>query len=351
MEATALQTVWFAIWALLWTVYFSLDGFVLGSGLMSGILARNDTERRQVINAVGPVWDGNEVWLLTAGGSTFAAFPLAYSLLFSNLYTAFFLLLVALIFRGVSFEFRGKVDNPGWKRLWDRVIVVSSFLPALLFGVAFGNIFEGLKMRNDFSTDVFTFQGGFLGLLNPYALLAGLLFLVLFAVHGSLYLSVKTDGELSKRAASVAGALWWVLLGLAAAFLAATWFATGLASNYRTAPALFVLPALAVAALVSQKLFLSRGAPGRAFAASLATVATLVASCLAGLFPYLLPSSLDKASGLSIMNSSSSPYTLTIMTVVACLFVPVIVAYKIWVYRTFRAPVTVAEVGEGRHPY
>ncbi|HUX42069.1 MAG TPA: cytochrome d ubiquinol oxidase subunit II [Rectinemataceae bacterium] len=351
MDPTTLQVIWFVLWGLLWTVYFMLDGFVLGSGFMSVFLAKSDTEKRQVINSVGPVWDGNEVWLVTAGGATFAAFPTTYAMMFSNLYLALFLLLSALIFRGVSFEFRGKVDKAGWKKFWDVVMVVSSFIPALLFGVAFGNIFEGLPMKNDFAAATFAYQGTFFGLLNPYALVTGLLFVLLFAVHGSLYTALKTDGEIAQRAKAMVKRLWWPLLAVAVAFLVYTAFATKLWDNYLASPILLILPLLAVAGLVSVFIFASRDSYGLAFAASLVTVATVVATGVGGLFPNLIPSSLDPASNLNIMNSSSSDYTLRVMTVVAFVIVPIVIIYKIWVYRLFRAPVTAAEVSEGKQPY
>ena len=351
MIPTTLQIVWFVLWGVLWTVYFMLDGFVLGSGFMSAFLAKSDVEKRQVINSVGPVWDGNEVWLLTAGGATFAAFPTTYAMMFSNLYLALFLLLSALIFRGVSFEFRGKVDGQGWKKFWDVVMVVSSFVPALLFGVAFGNIFEGLPMKNDFAAATFAYQGSFFGLLNPYALVTGVFFVLLFAVHGSLYTAIKTDGELQQRAKAMAKRLWWPLLVVAVAFLVYSAFATHLWDNYLSVPVLFVLPLAAVVALLLVFIFTTKGSLAAAMASSLVTVATVVATGVAGLFPALIPSSLDPASNLTIMNSSSSPYTLGIMTVVAFVIVPIIIGYKIWVYHLFRAPVTAAEVGAGQQPY
>ncbi len=351
MNATTLQVVWFVLWGVLWTVYFMLDGFVLGSGFMSAFLAKNDTEKRQVINAVGPVWDGNEVWLITAGGATFAAFPTTYALMFSNLYLALFLLLSSLIFRGVSFEFRGKVEKEGWKKFWDVVMVVSNFLPALLFGVAFGNIFEGIPMKNDFANAVFAYQGTFFGLLNPYALVTGVFFVLLFAMHGSLYTAVKTDGEIAQRARAAAKKLWWPVLVVAVIFLAYSAFATHLWDNYLAAPVLFILPLLAVVALILVLVFASKGSLGAAMAASLVTVATVVATGVAGLFPNLIPSNIDPASNLTIVNSSSSQYTLGVMTVVAFIFVPIVIIYKIWVYRVFRAPVTAKEVGAGQHPY
>src|ERR1039457_569109 len=164
MDISVFQVIWFVLWGVLWAVYFMLDGFVLGTGFLSGFLATNDTEKRVLINTLGPVWDGNEVWLITAGGATFAAFPTTYALMFSNLYSALVLLLFALIVRGVSFEFRSKLESAAWRKSWDIAIVVSSFLPALLFGVAFGNIFKGIPMKNDFASFNFTYDGTLLGL-------------------------------------------------------------------------------------------------------------------------------------------------------------------------------------------
>lgn len=351
MDVSVYQVTWFVLWSVLWAVYFMLDGFVLGTGFLSGIIARTDTEKRVLINSIGPVWDGNEVWLLTAGGATFAAFPTTYALMFSNLYSALILLLFALIVRGVSFEFRGKLDNPVWKSSWDKAIIVSSFLPALLFGVAFGNIFKGIPMRNDFAALQFSYEGGLLSLLNPYGLLTGVLFVLLFAVHGALYISLKTVGDLSERAAAVAGRLWPALLVVAVAFLGYTYPATRLYDNYLKVPLLLVVPVIAVAALLMIKVFSSKKAMGKAFAASCFTVVFVVATGVTGLFPNLLPSSIDPASSLTIFNSSSSPLTLKIMTAVALLVVPIVIAYKIWVYRVFRAPVTSEDVLGDKQAY
>ena len=340
-----LQITWFVLWGVLWAVYFMLDGFVLGTGILHNLIAKTDGEKRVLINTIGPVWDGNEVWLLTAGGATFAAFPTTYALMFSYLYTALLLLLFSLIVRGVSFEFRGKIESEGWKKAWDVAIQVSSFLPALLFGVAFGNIFAGLPM------DAAGYHGGLLSLLNPYGLLTGVLFVLLFTVHGALYLSVKTRGELSARAKGVADKVWPALLVVAVAFLAYTNFATKLFGNYLAHPVLFVVPLLAVAGLVGTRVFSAKGATPAAFTASCVTVLMVVATGVTGLFPNLIPSSIDPAFSLTIFNSSSSPYTLKIMTVVALIFVPIVIAYKIWVYRIFRAPVTEAEVLGDKHAY
>lgn len=344
MDISVFQIIWFVLWGVLWGVYFMLDGFVLGTGFLAGILAKSDTEKRVLINAVGPVWDGNEVWLITAGGATFAAFPTTYALMFSNLYSALTLLLFALIVRGVSFEFRGKIDSPVWKRSWDTAIVVSSFLPALLFGVAFGNIFEGIPMRNDFTTLNFSYDGSLIGLLNPYGLLTGVLFVLLFAVHGSLYAAIKTTGNLSRRGAELADKLWLPLLAVAVAFLGYTYPATNLYDNFLTAPVLLIVPLIAVSSLLLVKVFIVRGACHKAFLFSCLTIVFVVFTGVTGLFPNLIPSSIDPASNLTIFNSSSSLLTLKIMTVVAAIFVPIVISYKIWVYRLFRARVSDEDV-------
>jgi cytochrome bd ubiquinol oxidase subunit II len=337
----ALQVVWFVLWGVLWTVYFMLDGFVLGTGMLHRFLAKGDAEKRMVLGTVGPVWDGNEVWLLTAGGATFAAFPRTYALMFSYLYSALLLVLFALIIRGVSIEFRGKVEAPRWRRGWDVGILLGSFLPALLLGVAFGNIFRGLPM------DAAGHHGTLLSLLNPYGLVSGALFVLLFLVHGAVYVSVKTTGDLSRRARAAANALWIPLTLVAVVFLVATRFSTRLYDNYLKAPYLFLVPLVAVAALFAIRILSAKEKMLAAFAASCLTVVAVVTTGLVGLFPALIPSSLDTAYSLTIFNSSSSPYTLKIMTIVAGIFVPIVILYKIWVYRIFRAPVTSADVQDG----
>jgi cytochrome d ubiquinol oxidase subunit II len=337
MDISVFQITWFILWSVLWAVYFMLDGFVLGTGFLSAFIAKNDTEKRILINAIGPVWDGNEVWLLTAGGATFAAFPTTYALMFSNLYSALILLLFALIVRGVSFEFRGKLDGALWKEAWDKAILVSSFLPALLFGVAFGNIFRGIPMRNDFTALQFAYEGSLLGLLNPYGLITGILFVLLFAVHGSLYISLKTVGDLSSRATAMANRLWPALLIVAVVFLGYTWPATKLYNNYQKTPLLLIIPVIAVVSLLLVKVFAGKSETGKAFIFSCLTIVFIVFTGVAGLFPNLLPSNIDAASNLTIFNSSSSLLTLKIMTAVAFIFVPTVICYKIWVYRIFRA--------------
>jgi cytochrome d ubiquinol oxidase subunit II len=340
-----LHIVWFILWGVLWGVYFMLDGFVLGAGMLHRVLGKSDADRRVIINTFGPVWDGNEVWLVTAGGATFAAFPTTYALMFSYLYTPLLLLLFGLIVRGVSFEFRGKEEGRLWRGCWDWAIVGASFVPALLFGVAFGNIFAGLPMDKD------GYHGSLIYLLNPYGITSGLLFVLLFLEHGALYLAVKTTGALSRSAESAARALWIPLTVVAVGFLGFTNFATKLYDNYLLAPLCAVVPVLAVAALLSVRLFLAKQAPLAAFAASCVTILGVVFTGVIGLFPNLIPSSLDPLFSLSIYNSSSSAYTLRIMTLVAFIFVPIVIGYKVWVYRIFRGRVTAEGVAVDHEAY
>jgi cytochrome bd ubiquinol oxidase subunit II len=340
-----LQITWFALWGLLWAVYFMLDGFVLGTGILHNFVGKNDNEKRIIIHTVGPVWNGNEVWLITAGGATFAAFPTTYALMFSYLYTALLLLLFALIIRGVSFEFRGKSDSPTWQSFWDKMILVGSFLPALLFGVAFGNIFEGLPM------DAAGYHGNLLSLLNPYGLLTGVLFVCLFLMHGALYLTLKTTGNISERAKKAAPKLWGILLVVAVTFLVYTYFATRLFNNYLASPALFALPLIAVCGLLGIIVFYGKRRFFSAFISSCVTIVFVCFTGVAGLFPNLIPSSTDTNYSMTIYNSSSSFLTLAIMTFVALIFVPIVIAYKIWAYRLFSKPVTLDDVAANKGLY
>ncbi len=335
-----LQVVWFVLWGLLWAVYFMLDGFDLGSGMLYNFLARNDTEKRMILGAIGPVWNGNEVWLITAGGATFAAFPGTYAAMFSFLYLPLLFVLYSLILRGVSLEFRGKIEGSRWKRWWDAIILIGSFLPALLFGVAFGNIFRGLQI------DASGYHGTFFGLLNLYGLLTGVLFVVLFLYHAALWLALRIGDALGERAAALSTKLWYFLTAVAVLFLIATAFSTQLYANFIASPGWFAVPVVAVAALIASRIFTSRNHRLFAFLSSCATVLGIIFTGIIGLFPRLLPSALDPASSLTIFNSSSSAYTLRVMTIVAFIFVPIIVIYQILVYRFFRKPVT-AEALEG----
>ncbi len=333
------QIIWFILWGVLWAVYFMLDGFDLGTGTLYNFIAGNETEKGMIRNTIGPFWNGNEVWLLTAGGATFAAFPTTYALMFSYLYTALLLVLFSLILRGVSIEFREKGDSDAWKKGWDVGIFLGSFLPSLLFGVAFGNIFQGLPM------DAEGYHGTLFTLLNPYGLLTGVLFVLLFIQHGSLWLAVKTSESLSERAAALSGKLWYPLLIVAVGFLVFTNFATGLYANYLNNYILGIVPALAVVSLLAIKLFTLKGQYLKAFFASCLTIVMVTFTGVIGLYPNLIPSSMSAEHSLTIFNSSSSVYTLKIMTVVALIFVPIVIAYQIWTYRVFREKTTPTDAG------
>ena len=331
----ALQTLWFVLWGLLWAVYFVLDGFDFGVGMLRVFLTREETGRRITHTAIGPVWDGNEVWLITAGGATFAAFPGTYASLFSFLYLPMLLILFSLIIRGVSIEFRMKHESPRWRNGWDWALAVSSFTAPLVLGLGFGNIFQGLVF------DASGYRGTFLGLFNPYGLLTALLFVCVFLHHGARWLCHRTDGELQRRSAATAAALWVVVAVLVAGFLVYTGFATKLYENYRAHPVWIVAPVLAVAAHMTAMVLRRR--PLGAFLASCGTILFLFATALIGLFPTLIPSRLDAAASLTITNSSSSQYTLRLMSIVALIFVPIVVVYQLLVYRFFRAKLKEAD--------
>jgi len=330
-----LESVWFFLWGLLWAVYFMTDGFDLGVGSLLPFLGKSEEDKKIMINSLGPLWDGNEVWLLTAGGVTFAAFPKVYAVMFSSLYSALMLILFALIVRGVAFEFRGKVDSPAWRKLWDACLFIGSILPAILFGVAFANIFRGIPIDADG-----VYQGTLLTLLNPYGLAGGVLFLLLFLVHGALWLSIKSDGDLQRRAAAVAHKLWPVELGMAVIFLIASFFATRLYDNYLAHPLLFIIILLAVAGLLGIKVFLARQAMFKAWFSSALTIVAATFYGVVGLYPNMFPSNLDANFSLTAHNSASSPLTLKIMLVVVILFVPIVLAYQTWNYFLFKSKVT-----------
>lgn len=334
-----LQAIWFFLWGLLWAVFFMTDGFDFGIGTLLPFLGKTDEDKRVMINTLGPLWDGNEVWLISAGGVTFAAFPLVYSVMFSSLYSALMLILFALILRGVSFEFRSQIKDPRWTRVWDTCIFIGSFAPALLFGVAFANIFQGIPIDGDG-----IYQGNLFTLLNPYGLLGGVLFVLLFLQHGAIWLSIRTTGDLKQRSVKTAKVVWPVLLAVAVVFLLATGFATSLYDNYLTHPALFVVVAAAVVALVGVRIFMAREAFFKAWFSSALTIVSCTFFGVIGLFPNMLPSSLDPAFSLTARNASSSPLTLKIMLVVVAIFVPIVIAYQTWAYKLFSDKVTPADL-------
>jgi len=330
-----LQSIWFFLWGLLWAVYFMTDGFDLGIGALYPILGKSEEDKNTMINAMGPLWDGNEVWLLTAGGVTFAAFPLVYSVMFSSLYTALMLILFALIIRGVSFEFRNKINQPGWLKIWDACIFIGSIAPAILFGVAFANIFRGIPFNAEG-----LYQGNLFTLLNPYGLLGGVLFLLLFVQHGANWIIIKSEGDLQERTIKLSKSIWPILLAVAVIFLVATWFATPLYQNYLSMPVLFLVILITVAALLGIRLFLNQESWFRAWFSSALTIVGATFFGVIGLFPNLFPSSINAEFSLSAFNASSSPLTLKIMLVVVILFVPLVLAYQIWTYNLFKGKVT-----------
>jgi len=342
MEHNVFQIIWFVLWGVLWAGYFVLDGFDLGAGILLPCVAKSEEERRAVYQAIGPFWDGNEVWLITAGGATFAAFPKTYAVMFSGLYTALFLLLFALIVRGVAIEFRGKVEGAGWRRFWDFLFWISSLVATLILGVAFGNIFMGLPIDAQG-----IFRGSFFSLLHPYALLVGLLFVLAFAVHGATWLAFRVNGELRQRLIRDAKVLWVFEAVTAVAVLLFSLKLTSLWGNYLKAPLLFVFPLVAVLGLLLVPYFLNAGRALAAFLSSGAAILGVTAWGVAGLFPNLFPSRLNPEWSLTIYNSSSSLLTLKIMTVVALVFVPIVLVYTFWTYRTFSFRITREELAYG----
>jgi len=319
-----LTTVWFILIAVLFVGYFVLEGFDFGVGMLVGLLGKDDRERRVLVNTIGPLWDGNEVWLVVAGGAMFAAFPEWYATLFSGFYLPLLLILVALIVRGVAFEYRGKRPESQWKERWDWMIILGSFLPALLWGVAFANIVRGVPVDAEGE-----YVGGFFNLLNPYALVGGLLTLSVFLVHGALFVALKTLGDIRERAHRLAQRV-----GIAAAAIAVVFIAwTGVAHDSVAVWTLGVLGALAFVGALSAS-FARRD--GWAFAGTAAAIGLVVTMLFTALFPDVLPSTLDASYGLTVENASSTPYTLKIMTWVAVAFVPIVVGYQAWSYWVFR---------------
>ncbi|MFE5791673.1 cytochrome d ubiquinol oxidase subunit II [Streptomyces sp. NPDC056503] len=319
-----LHDVWFVLIAVLWTGYFFLEGFDFGVGVLTKLLARNRPEKRVLINTIGPVWDGNEVWLLTAGGATFAAFPEWYATLFSGFYLPLLIILVCLIVRGVAFEYRAKRPEENWQRNWEQAIFWTSLIPAILWGVAFGNIVRGVKIDGDME-----YVGNFWDLLNPYALLGGLVTLTLFTFHGTVFVALKTVGDIRVRARALALKLGLVTAVLALAFLIWTQVDTG--DGWSLAAML-----IAAVSLVGAVGAIKAGREGWSFALSGVTIAAAVAMLFLALFPNVMPSSLDPAWSLTVTNASSSPYTLKIMTWCAAIATPLVLLYQGWTYWVFR---------------
>jgi len=324
-----LNTLWFILIAVLYIGFFVLEGFDFGVGMLLPFLSKDDTRRRVILNTVGPHWDGNEVWLLTAGGATFAAFPHWYATMFSGFYIALFLLLLALIVRGVGFEFRSQLPNPRWRQGWDMALAVSSFLAALLLGVAFANLARGVAIDADMQ-----YVGGFFNLLNPYALVGGVVAVLGFALHGAIFLSLKTTGDLQAQARAWAFKLWVPAVIALLAFAGYTYFETDLLTKVGVNPG--IVPLLAPAALLATGYFLRIKREGWAFVTTFVTIAATLVTCFLIMYPRVMISTLNPAWSLTIENAASSPYTLTVMTIVALIFVPIVLIYQGWTYWVFR---------------
>jgi cytochrome d ubiquinol oxidase subunit II len=324
-----LNTIWFILIGVLFTGFFFLEGFDFGVGILLPFLGKEDKERRIIINTIGPHWDANEVWLVTAGGAMFAAFPNWYATLFSGFYLALFLMLLTMILRAVAFEFRSKDKNPRWRSWWDWMIFVGSLVPALLWGVAMANLLRGVPIDASM-----TYVGGFFNLLNPFALLWGLSFVLVFTLHGAIFLTLKTDDQISKRARAAAKALWIPAVVLLVLALGVGYFGTGMAAHLGVA--LIVVPLIAVVALLLVSWFLYRERAGLAFVLTGVTIAFSTITLFMGLYPRVMVSSLSPDWSLTIYNASSSPYTLKVMSIVALILVPIVLAYQAWSYWIFR---------------
>ena len=373
-----LRLIWWLLLGVLLLAYAVMDGFDLGVGMLLPFAARTDLERRVAINSIAPVWEGNQVWLVLGGGAIFAAWPLLYAVSFSGLYLAMFVILVGLILRPVAFKFRSKREEPAWRARWDWVLFGSSFVPALIFGVAMGNVLQGLPFRLESDMRIF-YDGSFFGLLNPFALLCGLVSVAMTLMHGSAWLQLKTQGPLAERArryGSTAAIMTVVLYALAgwvlwryvdgyritsvivpdgpsnpllktAELQAGAWFA-----NYAAWPWLWAAPVAGLMGALLSWLGLRLRHEWLALLASSLSIAGIVLSVGASMFPFLLPSSIDPRFSLTLWDASSSHLTLFIMLVSTAIFLPLIIAYTSWVYSVLRGKVDEQAISEERsHAY
>ncbi len=334
-----LAHIWFLLLAVLLIGYAILDGFDLGVGILHPFVTKDDHERRLVMNSIGPLWDGNEVWLVTFGGALFAAFPEAYATVFSAFYLPFMLLLCALILRAVSLEFRSKVYSPGWRKVWDLLFFAGSTLATLLFGVAVGNMMLGISLDEHYE-----FTGSVFDLLNLYSLVVGVLGVSAFAMHGSIYLYLKTDGDLQQRFQPIMWRTYFVFAALYVAVSIWTPFVAPHAANTLNAmPVLWIVPILNVLAVLNIPRAIYLGKEGYAFFSSSCMIAAFVFLFLVAMFPFLVPASNNPANSLSIVNAASSQTTLSIMLLIALLGMPCVLTYTAVIYWTFRGKVKIDE--------
>jgi cytochrome bd ubiquinol oxidase subunit II len=375
LDYESMRLIWWALLGILLIGFAVMDGFDLGVAILLPYVARTDIERRIVINTVGPVWEGNQVWLILGGGAIFAAWPTLYATAFSGFYLAMFLVLAALILRPVAFKFRSKLEHARWRAIWDAAIFISGLIPALIFGVAFGNVILGVPFRFDDSLRM-TYEGGLFGLLNPFALVSGLLSVGMLMLHGASYLALKASGPIVGRAVQVARFAAPVTIVLFVA--AGVWVAFGIdgyvitsqlahdgpsnplskvvtrqagawLTNYRMFPWMMAAPVAGIVALAITPFMLRAGRAGLGFIISGVGIAAIIATAGLSIFPFMLPSSLDPRASLTVWDASSSHLTLKIMLFATAIFLPLVLLYTAWVYRVLRGPVTAAFVEGNRH--
>lgn len=375
MDYETLRFIWWLLIGVLLIGFVVTDGFDMGVAALLNVLATSNEERRIMINSIAPHWDGNQVWLITAGGALFAAWPMVYAASFSGFYLALMLTLFALYLRPIGFEYRAKIDNPTWRNRWDWALTAGSAIPALIFGVAFGNLLQGVPFYFD---DILRlhYTGGFFALLNPFALLAGVLSLLMIVHHGATYLQLKTEGDLLKRSeslASVLGVVCAVLFALGGIWLwfgvdgfvlnsvidtngvnrttekAVTVVAQGWFSNYAKWPLLVSIPVLGIVAFVISALCSRRAKHAFAFISSALASAMVILTAGVSMFPFVMPSSTHPAHSLTMWDATASETTLFIMFVVACMFVPIILAYTAWGYYVMRGRLNAQHIRDNSH--
>ena len=375
LDYESLKLIWWLLVGVLLVGFAIMDGHDMGVGTLLPFVGKDDTERRVVINTVGPHWDGNQVWFITGGGAIFAAWPLVYATAFSGFYWAMLAVLWALFFRPVGFDYRSKISNPTWRKTWDWGLFVGGAVPPLIFGVAFGNLFQGVPFSFDDHL-VSTYSGSFWALLNPFALLCGVVSTAMITFHGAIYLVHRTQGEIQWRALRAAGffgglmvlsfvaAGVWLWMGIPGYVIqsaveggalpnplaktvvreAGAWFA-----NYRTYPATLLLPALGVVGVFAAQALARSGRSMAAFWASALAIVGVIGTAGAALFPFIMPSSLDPRASLTVWDSVSSQLTLSIMLWATLIFMPIIILYTSWAYRVMGGKVTAAYVRENSH--
>ena len=329
MSYEFLQILWFILIAILWIGFFFLEGFDFGVGMLLPFLGKKDVERRAIINSIGSVWDGNEVWLLTAGGATFAAFPEWYATMFSGFYLALFLLVIGLILRGISFEYRSKDSNPVWRNRFDWMIAIGSFIPSLLLGTAFANLVHGVPINAD---KIYT--GNLFTLLNPFGLIGGVTMVSVFLLHGANFLTLKLDGDLRERARALSKKLYTFAATMVVLLAITTYIFTDISTKIGINPG--IMPIASVVVLLITIYFINRKMEGWAFISTGVHIILTQVAFFTLMFPRVMVSSTNPAYSLTIHNASSSQYTLTVMSVVALIFVPIVLAYQGWTYYMFR---------------